>query len=104
MSKIKKLLGQRIREIRKSKGITQEYLAEKIGINPINISYFETGKFAPSIENFEKMVEALGVEPYELYLFSPLKPAQEIKNELFNALDNDEKLLRLVYKFYLSIK
>ena len=44
MSKIKKLLGQRIREIRKSKGLTQEYLAEKIGITPANLSVLKTNK------------------------------------------------------------
>lgn len=104
MSKIKKLLGQRIRELRKAKRITQEQLAEKIGIGTSNISYIETGKFAPSIENFEKIVEALGCEPHELYMFSPHKPVNEIKQELFSALEKDEKLLRLVYKFYLTVK
>ncbi len=104
MSTIKKLLGRRIKEIRKAKGITQEQLAEAIGIGTPNISYIETGKFAPNIENFEKIVNALGVEPYELYMFGPQKTTEDIKNELFNALENNEKLLKLMYKFYLSVK
>lgn len=104
MNKIKKLLGLRIREIRKSKGITQEQLAEKVGIGTSNISYIETGKFAPSIESFEKIAEVLQVEPYELYMFSPLKPTEEIKRELFQELDNNPDLLKLVYKFYLAVK
>lgn len=104
MSKIKKLLGQRIKEIRKSKGMTQEQLAELVGIGTSNISYIETGKFAPTIENFEKIVKALEVEPQELYTFAHLKPTEEIKEELFTALEKDERLLKLVYKFYLTIK
>lgn len=104
MSNIKKLLGQRIKTIRKSKGITQEQLAEYVGIGTANISYIETGKFAPSIENFEKIAEALAVEPQELYNFATLKPVDEMKKELFLALEADEKLLNLVYKFYLALK
>ena len=104
MSTIKKLLGQRIKEVRKSRGITQEQLAEKVGIGTSNISYIENGKFAPTIENFEKIVQALDVEPYELYMFAPQKSISEIKQELFSALEKDDELLRLIYKFYLTLK
>ena len=103
MSTIKELLGKRIKEIRKKKGFTQEQLAEKIGIGTANISYIETGKFAPTIENFEKIAKVLEVEPFELYMFSQ-KSSEAIKKELFQALDNDEELLNIMYKFYLSIK
>ncbi|MBR2430524.1 helix-turn-helix transcriptional regulator [bacterium] len=41
---MKKLLGKRIRELRKARKITQEQLAEKLGIGPANISYIENGK------------------------------------------------------------
>ena len=104
MSKIKKLLGQRIREIRKSRGITQEQLAEMLGIGTPNISYIENGKFAPSIENFEKLVEIFEVEPYELYKFSDEKTKEEKMNDLFSALDRDENLLNLIYKFYQTMR
>ena len=104
MSKIKKLLGQRIKSIRKAKGITQEQLAEFVGIGTANISYIETGKFAPSIENFEKIAEALSVEPHELYNFATLKSTDTMKKELFTALESDEKLLKLLYKFYLAVR
>ena len=55
MSNIKKLLGLRIREYRKSLNMTQEKLAELIGIGTPNISYIENGKFAPSVETLEKI-------------------------------------------------
>lgn len=103
MGTIKKQLGQRIKEIRKSKGLTQEKLAEIVGIGTSNISYIETGKFAPSIENFERIAEALDVEPHELYMFSS-KSINEIKKELFNALENDDEMLQLFYKMYKAMK
>lgn len=104
MSNIKKLLGKRIKEVRKAKGLTQERLAELVGIGTPNISYIETGKFSPSIETFEKIAEALEVKPHELYMFEALKPAEEIKAELNNSFSKSEELLRLIYKFYLTVK
>lgn len=74
-----------------------------VGIGTANISYIETGKFAPSAETLEKLSEALNVYPYELYMFEHLKPSEEIKKELFEALDKNEKLLQLVYKFYRTV-
>lgn len=104
MSTLKKLLGQRIREFRKSRKITQEQLAEMLGIGTANISYIENGKFAPSIENFEKLANIFQVEPYELYKFPNVKSKDEIKKELFCALEQDEKLLKLIYRIYKAIK
>ncbi|MBO6180269.1 helix-turn-helix transcriptional regulator [bacterium] len=103
MSTIKKQLGQKIKEIRKLRGMTQEQLAEIVGIGISNISYIETGKFAPSIENFEKVVKALDVEPYELYEFSS-KTTSEMREEIIKKLNSDDELLKMIYKFYKSIK
>lgn len=104
MGQIKKLLGKRIRELRKSRAITQEQLAEMLGIGPANISYIENGKFAPSIENFEKLVDIFDVEPWELYKFNNSKTPEQIKGELYRAMDSDEELLKLLYKFYLAVR
>ncbi len=104
MENIKLLLGKKIKELRKAHQYTQEQLAEKIGIGTPNISYFETGKFAPSIETLQKLAQVFGVEIYELYMFQPLKPTSEIKQELAKAIESDEKILRLLYKFYITIK
>ncbi len=104
MDNVKVLLGKRIRELRKAKKLTQEDLAEKVGIRTPNISYFETGKFSPAIETLPKLADALGVEIYELYMFNPLKPTDEIRNELISAINENEDLTRTLYKFYISVK
>lgn len=103
MRNLKKLLGNKIREHRKKKNLTQEQLAELVGIGTANISYIENGKFAPSMDTLDKLSTALDVYPYELYMFEHLKSAEELKEELFNALNSDEELLRLVYKFYKTV-
>lgn len=104
MDTIKVLLGRRIRELRKAKKLTQEELAEKVGIGTPNISYFETGKFSPAIETLQKIAEALEVEIYELYMFNPLKSTDEIRKELIEALNSSDNLTRMLYKFYISVK
>ena len=53
MDNLKKQLGQNIKLIRKAKKLTQEKLAEIVGIGTPNISYIESGKFAPSIDTLQ---------------------------------------------------
>ena len=55
------------------------------------------------MDTLEKIAEVLEVKPFELYMFEPLKPANELREELITAMD-DENLLKLLYKFYLTIK
>ena len=104
MNDIKVLLGKRIREIRKSQNLTQDALAEMVGVESPSISNIENGKYYPTNENLQKIAEVLKVKPYELYMFEHLKPVDELKDEMFQALDNNEKLTRLMYKFFISVK
>lgn len=46
-----KVLGQNIKNIRKSLNLTQEDFAEKLNLNPNFISQIETGKIGISIDN-----------------------------------------------------
>lgn len=104
MNNIKKRLGRRIQELRKSNKLTQEQLAEKIEIGTSNISYIETGKLYPTPETLGKIAKALNVEIYELYMFEQLKPIDELRTELIGAIRANDDLTRLMYKFYLSVK
>ena len=101
---IKKLLGKKIKEIRKNKNFTQEKMAELIGIEPASLSNIENGKYYPTAENLEKIIKILDVTPSELYNFEYFSPAQELLSEMYNAMANNEKLLRTMYKFFNTIK
>lgn len=104
MNDIKELLGKRIREIRKSQNLTQENLAELVGVESPSISNIENGKYYPTNENLQKIADVLKVKPYELYMFEHLRPIDELKTEIFQALDDNDRLIRLMYKFYISVK
>lgn len=98
---IRKQLGKKIKTVRKSKGYTQEKLAELIGIEPPSLSYIETGKFSPSLETLQKLASVLNVEIWELYYFSPLSNDKMIKI-LSSAMAQDENLTRIFYNLYKS--
>ena len=51
----------RLKKIRKSKGLSQSGLAKKTGLMPAAISHFETGERRPSLDNLIKLVDALSV-------------------------------------------
>lgn len=48
MNDIKKLLGKRIKELRKAQGISQQQLAELANIDQRNLSHIECGDTFPS--------------------------------------------------------
>lgn len=103
MQEFKKALGKRIQNIRKQRKFTQEKLAELVGIEVPSLSNIETGKYAPSIENLQKLSEVLEVRPWEFYYFEEVSDA-EMKREIIKALDGNQKLLKIIYNFYKSIE
>ena len=61
-----KLMGQRIREHRKKKGLTQEQLAELIDISPSFMGPIERGSRISSLDTVMRLCEVLEVMPNEL--------------------------------------
>lgn len=55
------MFGQRLKETRLKIGITQKELAQKVGIDPAEISQYEAGKRTPKWETFNKVLDILGV-------------------------------------------
>lgn len=63
-------MGRRIKLRRKELGITQEKLAESLGVSPNHLSGIETGVQNPSICFFVDLCETLKVTPDYLLLGS----------------------------------
>ncbi|MDO5437276.1 MAG: helix-turn-helix transcriptional regulator [bacterium] len=57
----KNILGKRIQQIRKAKGLTQFKLAEIAGINEKHVSKIETGVYFPTYSTLNKILNALGM-------------------------------------------
>ena len=59
-------LGQRIRELRKAKGLSQEAFADRCGLDRTYISGIERGNRNVAIRNIALIAKALGVSISEL--------------------------------------
>ncbi len=105
MKSLKQKLGARIQEIRKSKNLTQEVLAEKIDMDKPNLSNIECGKRFMTAETLEKLANALEVEEKELFDFGHIKNREELINLLISSINNasDNELMYL-YKVISALK
>ncbi len=48
-------------ELAKEKGLTQSQIAEKTGFTQNNVSRMLSGTYSPSLDNFMRLCEAIGV-------------------------------------------
>ena len=62
----KNLLGLRLKELRKQKGMSQELLAEESGLSLRTIQRIENGETNPTGESLKRLSNALNVNPDEL--------------------------------------
>ena len=67
MSDIAKIIGQRIRNYRTQKGLSQEKLAELAGCHPTYIGQLERGEKNATLESVEKIVSAMDISLSELF-------------------------------------
>lgn len=99
MVSIKKFLGQRIKEIRKSKGLTQPALAELVNVDSKYISRIETGNSYPSLETLENIAKSLGVDVKELFNMSHLEDKDKIIEKITHTLKNTTTTnVKIVYQ------
>ena len=67
MSDIAKAVGQRIRNYRTKKGLSQEKLAELSGCHPTYIGQLERGEKNATLESIERITAALGITLSKLF-------------------------------------
>lgn len=66
MADIKKKFGEKIRSIRKKRGLSQEELSFRASLHRTYISDIERGSRNVSLENIEKIAKALGISTKDL--------------------------------------
>lgn len=104
----KALLGRRIGEIRKRRGLSQEMLAERAGISAQYVSNIERGKENPTLDLLFRLAEALRVSLGELCDFEGVekmdqKMVRATLRDLFKTADPERlrtalKVLRAVLR------
>ena len=81
LSQIDRSLGGRLRDKRMSSGLSQEQLAEKLGIDPTDVNLYETGAKRISADRLLRIAKALGVRPVYFFGFSEERPQPRSKGE-----------------------
>lgn len=96
----KKLLGKRIKELRKQSVLTQEKLAELIGIETSSLSGIESGRHFPSLPTLEKIATQLNVDLKTLFDFNHHLQKADMKDFIIKNIDSlDTAKLSFIYKF-----
>ena len=100
MDKTKKLLGGRIKEIRKLRRLSQEELAERVAIDPKHLSRIEVGRGFPSLDTLENLAKCLNVDLKDFFDYShkdgSLKNLKKIISDMLK--EADETKLRLLVR------
>ena len=84
-------IGKKIMELRKSSGLSQEELAEKIGVARQTISKWELGETSTDLKQAKELSKIFNVSLDEL-------TDNDIKNILVEKTSNTEKLAGLILK------
>ena len=94
------LIGQRIKEVRTDKQLTQEYLANMIGVNTSHVSNIETNKVKVSLTLLIQICNALDVTVDFILENEYHNPTSTLEKELLNTIkgmkkEKQETLLRI---------
>lgn len=68
-----KNFGKSVQNLRKKKGLTQEDLAEEVGVDRSYMGFIERGEKNPTLDKVQKIADALDVDAGELFYFDKKK-------------------------------
>ncbi|UHA72800.1 helix-turn-helix domain-containing protein [Paenibacillus sp. 481] len=69
MSEIARAVGENLRALRQQRGLSQESLALKAGINTSYMGQLERGEKSPTVDTLDKLSTALDVPLAQLFQF-----------------------------------
>ena len=104
MNEIKKLIGKRIKELRKEHNLSQQELAELINIDQRNLSNIECGISFPS-KSLLQIAEAFDISLKDLFDFEHLTLK---RTDMMNYIENkiqylDDRNIKFIYKIIKSL-
>ena len=65
-SSLKSIVGAQVREVRRSRGLTQEALAEQLDVTPRYLAGVERGERNLTLDSVDALAKQLGVEAKSL--------------------------------------
>ena len=89
-----KCFGNKIKKLRESVFLSQEDLAERLGVHRNTLARIENGSNFVSAETLENISSALGVSIYELFQFDKNIKKDRLKALKFRLEELDENELK----------
>ena len=99
-------IGKFIALSRKNKRLTQEQLAEKLGVTNKTISRWETGKYMPDLSLLKPLSDELGITLNELLSGEKLekeKILEKTEKSLISTIDYTNKKIKKTTTIFISI-
>ena len=101
----KKSFGNRFKYLRKLAGLSQEQLAEVVGLSAKTISYIENGKNTLSFNKLPLLAKGLGVPVYKLFVFNEIETdSKALQDLLSSATQKELNAITDIIKTILAIK
>lgn len=97
-------IGRFIAECRKEKNITQEQLAEKLGVTNKSISRWENGKNMPDLSLLIPLCEILEVSINELLCgerLNKINYQEKLEENIINTIDYTDKKIKKIKKIFI---
>lgn len=98
-------IGQKVKQIRTGKGVTQEELAEAVGVGVTHISHLETGSGTVSLKVFLAIVNYLKCSADEI-LCKEILTAKPIVNSWLSEMvaDCDQTEIKIIADMVTALK
>ncbi len=100
---LQKYLGNQIRRFRKQAKMSQEQLAESIGIATNSLSSIETGNSFMSVNTMEKIINVLKIHSKDLFDFPEFEKQDidmtEYIRQNLPVIEKDKTKLSLLYNY-----
>ena len=97
MEDIQKAIGDRLRDLRKKKGLSQEELGWKSKLHYTYIGAIERGEKNVSLSTLSKIAKGLGISVMEIFNVSiDLKDPDKLKASIFKEIEkSDPEILKV---------
>jgi transcriptional regulator with XRE-family HTH domain len=85
-------IAEKIKELRETyggKGVSQEFVSQKLGVTPNTVSRWETGTYKPKVADLQKLADLFSVP---ISVFFPTPKEENVKPELSALLSASKDL------------
>lgn len=103
-------IGKKLQHLRNGRKLTQQQLADKMGVTRATISNYEVGRRAPHLSELKRFAEFYGVG-LDYFGLSSTDEIFDLLSRAKSVFENDsvskeakDELHRTLMQFYLSIK